>query len=58
MLGLLAMCQAIPVTGTTGSKPVCLIWKDITYSGSEDSAQTVQEVRELNAKRDAYCKGK
>jgi len=28
----------------------------VTYSAKGDTAQTVNEVRALNAKRDAYCK--
>lgn len=34
---------------------VCLIWKPLTYSASGDTGRTVEEIRDLNAKRDAYC---
>jgi hypothetical protein len=53
MLVLLASCTTIPTTATTPD--VCLIWKPVTYSGSEDSAETIRQVREQNAMRDAYC---
>lgn len=52
-LGLLAACQTTPGTATTDD--VCLIWDDITYSGSGDTSLTIEQVRELNARRDAYC---
>lgn len=56
MLALLAACQTTRTTATTGNKAVCALWGDVTYSGSQDSEQTIAEVRALNAKRDAYCK--
>ncbi|WP_281405293.1 hypothetical protein [Mesorhizobium sp. 8] len=40
----------------TGSRDVCLIWSPITYSAKGDTPQTVAEVRQANARRDAYCK--
>lgn len=55
MLALLTACKTTSGTATTG-KAICALWGELTYSGSEDSQQTVAEVRALNAKRDAYCK--
>lgn len=53
LLGLLASCAT---THTTATAPdVCLIWHPVTYSASQDSEETVREVREQNARRDAYC---
>ena len=57
MLLLLALgtgCQTTHTTATT-DKAICSIWGNVTYSASQDSGQTVEEVRALNAKRDAYC---
>lgn len=48
-------CMTTRSTGTTGD--VCLIWKPITYSAKSDSADTVEEVRNQNARREAYCAG-
>lgn len=56
LLSLAAGCQTIPTTGTTGSKPVCLIWTPAEYSASKDSQETIDGNRALNARRDAYCK--
>jgi len=53
LLALLAACKTIPTTGTTPD--VCLIWKPVTYSAGQDSGETINEVREQNAKRNAYC---
>jgi len=53
MLGLVAGCQTTHTTGTTPD--ACLIWQPVTYSASQDSAATIKEVREQNARRDAYC---
>lgn len=58
MLALLAACQTTQGTATTGNKAACALWGDVTYSGSQDSEQTVAEIRALNAKRDAYCGSK
>lgn len=55
MLALLAGCSTTSAIGTTG-REVCLIWSDVTYSAKSDTAQTVEEIRALNAKRDAFCK--
>jgi len=54
MLGLLAACKTTGTTATTAE--VCLIWRPVTYSASQDSARTIEEARENNARRDAYCK--
>lgn len=54
-LGLLAACQTTPTTGTA-SKAVCAIWTPVTYSASQDSQATIDGIRALNARRDAYCK--
>ncbi len=55
MLALLAACKTTSGTATT-DRAICALWGEVTYSGSEDSQQTVAEIRALNAKRDAYCK--
>lgn len=52
-LGLVAGCTTTHTTGTTPD--VCLIWKPVTYSASQDSSETITEVRDQNARRDAYC---
>ena len=52
LLALLGACRMPP---TTGTDDVCLIWKPVTYSAGRDSGETITEVREQNAKRDAYC---
>lgn len=57
MLALLASCQSIPATATTG-REVCLIWGPATYSAKGDTQETIDGNRALNAKRDAYCKKK
>lgn len=54
-LGLLSACQTTPTIGTA-SKTVCAIWTPVTYSASQDSQATIDGIRELNARRDAYCK--
>lgn len=58
MLPLLALamtsCQTRE-TATTGNE-VCLIWRGVDYSATDDSAETVAAIRALNARRDAYCK--
>lgn len=53
MPSLLAACQTTPTTAT--GKPVCLIWRGISYSATSDSGPTIAEIRDNNAKRDAYC---
>ena len=55
MLVLLAACQTTRTTATA-DKAVCSIWQSVTYSASQDSQQTIAEVRQQNARRDAYCK--
>lgn len=55
MLAPLAACQTTRGTATP-DKAVCALWGEVTYSGSQDTQQTVAEIRALNAKRDAYCK--
>lgn len=54
LLALLAACQTIPKTATTG-REICRIWGSVTYSGKGDTKLTVDQIRALNAKRDAYC---
>lgn len=54
-LALLSGCATIRTTGT-GQPDACLVWGIITYASEHDSRQTVDEIRALNAKRDAYCK--
>lgn len=56
MLALAACQTTTPTIGT--DREVCLIWTPATYSASKDSAETIAGNRALNAKRDAYCRGK
>lgn len=53
MLALLAACKTTP---TTATDDICLIWTPVTYSASQDSQATIDGIRALNARRDAYCK--
>jgi hypothetical protein len=59
---MVAGCQLrkTPTIATTPNAelrpPVCTVWKAISYSAKSDSAETVREVREINAARVAYCK--
>jgi len=46
-------CQT-HTTATTGSL-VCTVWLPITYSSGKDTPETALQVRQNNAKRDAYC---
>lgn len=57
MLVPLAACQTTRGTATD-AKAVCALWSGVTFSQAQDSGQTVDEIRALNAKRDAYCGGK
>lgn len=53
MLGLaMTSCQTRTIATTDD---VCLIWTPLTYSVSGDTAETVDGIRGLNARRDAYC---
>src|SRR5690606_10797887 len=52
LLALVVGCKTIP---TIVTDEVCLIWKPVTYSAAQDSEQTISEVRQMNAKREAYC---
>lgn len=54
LLALATGCRTTPTIATT-DKAICSIWGNVTYSASQDSGQTVDEVRALNARRDAYC---
>ena len=56
MLALLAACQTTQTTAT--SDDVCLIWRAQSFSATGDTPETIAEVRERNAKRDAYCNAK
>lgn len=53
MLGLLLGCKTTPTTAT--GSDVCIVWRPVTYSASQDSEQTIEEARENNARRAAYC---
>ena len=57
MLAPLAVsCQTRGIATT--DKAVCALWSGVTFSAAQDSGQTVDEIRALNAKRDAYCGGR
>lgn len=49
----MAGCSQTPTIATTRAE--CAVWPVITYSASQDSAQTVQEVRQANAARKVWC---
>lgn len=53
MLVLLLGCKTTPLTAT--GPDVCIVWRPVTYSASQDSAETIEEARENNARRAAYC---
>ena len=57
---VLSACQPIRTTGTTGFEleltKICKVWKEISFSDSRDSEQTVGEVRGNNAARNAFCR--
>lgn len=53
MLILLAACQTIPTTST--GKPECIVFGVIPYHGDKDQPDTVQRIRDYNAKRNKYC---
>ena len=55
-LVLLAGCSQTRTTATTPD--VCLLWGEQSYSAKGDTPQTVAEIRDRNAKRNSYCKGK
>jgi hypothetical protein len=43
-------------TETRIAADVCSVWLPVSYSASQDTAETVLRVRAGNAARDAYCK--
>ena len=49
---LLAACTT---TRTTATDDACLIWLSQSYSAANDAPETVDEIRQKNAIRDAYC---
>ncbi len=54
---LAAGCQSKPIPGiVTTDRPVCTVWKGISYSAMRDTPETVSEVRANNAARAEYCK--
>lgn len=57
---LLAAALTIPLTGCgatliTGTDASCRAFKTITFSGAQDTAETVAQVREHNAAYRAVC---
>ena len=50
----LVACQTTPTTAT-GNDLVCLAFHQMSYSGKGDTAATVEEVKEYNAKIKALC---
>ena len=62
-IALVMLCAAVAgcqLTRTpsivTTARPVCTVWKGISYSAEGDRAQTVAEVRANNAARAEYCR--
>lgn len=57
MCALVAGCQSTKTRSiVTTDKPVCTVWKGVSYSAKRDTPETVREVRANNAARTAYCK--
>lgn len=54
IVSTLAACQTTTNTGATRTA-VCSVFPNITWS-SQDTAETITQVRRHNAGRDAYCK--
>ncbi len=56
-----ASCQTSRTTPAIGidRKAVCAtLYVEITYSGKNDTPETIENVRRHNARRDAWCEGK
>lgn len=51
-LTMVGCCQT-PTIATTRAE--CAVWPVITYSASNDTPQTVQEIRQANAARKVWC---
>jgi len=49
----MAGCSQTPTIATTRAE--CAVWPVISYSAGDDSAQTVQEIRQANAARKVWC---
>lgn len=47
-----------PTTATVSTDDACLIWEEQSYSASQDSQQTQDEIRAKNAVRNDYCRGR
>lgn len=56
MLVLLAACQTTQTTSI--GKPECLLFAEIKYHGKLDQPDTIQRIREYNAKLAKYCGSK
>lgn len=56
-LSSLAACQTTRMTAMP-DKAVCAVFPPITYSGKSDTEATKLQVRQFNAARDSYCRGK
>ena len=55
ILGCASTSQPTSTTATPTANPICLVWRDISYSANADSAVTVREIISNNAARDAAC---
>ena len=57
LIAALASCAqaAIDVSGIVAE--VCETWPAITYDSARDSPETVEQVREANARRATFCEG-
>lgn len=53
-LVLLAGCSTTRTTATTDD--ACLLFSTLSYSAKGDTPETVQGIRNYNARRDSYCK--
>lgn len=51
----LTTLTACGTTAATGTDTACLAFQPITYSASQDTPETVRQVREHNAAYDAVC---
>lgn len=52
-LSILAACQTTPTTGI--DRATCSVLPSITYSGKNDTPETIDQVRRFNAARARLC---
>lgn len=52
---ILSGCEGMPVKGDT-TRTACQVFRPITYSATQDTPETVQQVRGHNAAYASLCK--